>query len=245
MFRFARYALIAAANLIAWPAVQAAVPTAPTDVLQMSDPLFKSVEGFWSQQIAALGGRYRPTKLTWFTTPLNGVCGIRATVVGPFYCPTDESVYLDQKFLTSTLERARDDGGLAIGYVIAHEVAHHIQNITGTTGMVVQARSRTTPEMANRILTTMELQADCYAGLWARWASAHNAIRLPAEPSTTLDSVAAISRERQHHLTSGVEMLDPLTHGTADQRLRWFRRGLDSGRFDDCDTFGAQSKGDL
>lgn len=245
MFRFHRYAIIAAASLIPGVSTPSALSGSTADVAQLSQTLFNGIEAFWSQQIAALGGQYRPPKLTFFTEPLSGVCGIRATVVGPFYCPSNESVYLDRKFLETLRERARGDASLALGYVVAHEVAHHVQAIIGTTGIVAQARSRSTPEMANRILATMELQADCYAGLWARWAAANDTISLPANFAKPLDAAAAVGQERRRHLAPGVELLDPLTHGTAAQRLRWFKRGQDSGRFDDCDTFGAQSKGDL
>jgi predicted metalloprotease len=231
-YHLALFSLTATAGLAANAPGDPGVPPSSTSALEISEPLFRSVESFWVQQIAALGGRYRTTQITWFSAPLSEVCGIHAKVVGPFYCPGDESVYLDREFLQSLLQRGRKDGNLAIGYVIAHEVAHHIQNVIGTTAMVIQARSRSTPEMANRILLTLELQADCYAGLWARWAAANGT-------NEALVTAASTGHAHQLHLVAGEEMLDPLTHGSAEQRLKWFRRGFDSGRFDDCDTFSA------
>ena len=246
MFRFRRrYTLIAMASLLPAASGTAAVPSSAGVATQMSETLFRDIDTFWSQQIASLGGRYRSPKLAYLAQPMHGVCGVQATLTGPFYCPVNETVYLDPLFVQQVAERARDEKMLALGYVIAHEVAHHIQNLIGTTGVVNQARSRSTPELANRILTTMELQADCYAGLWARRAATVGTISLPTDTSKALDPVAAIGRERQLHLAAGQEMLDPLTHGIATQRLKWFRRGSDSGRFDDCDTFSANSNGDL
>jgi hypothetical protein len=142
----------------------------------MSEKLFHKVDEFCSQQVASLGGRYRPPKLTFFAEPISGVCDVQAALVGPFYCPVNETVYLDRQFLNILSERARNDLNLALGYVVAHEVAHHIQNVIGTTSMVDEARARSTPELAQRTFTAMELQADCYSGLWARWADTRGLI---------------------------------------------------------------------
>jgi predicted metalloprotease len=243
MSRFrCRYAIVAVASLVTAAYGRTALP-APTGAADTNELLFRNVESFWSQQIAALGGRYRSPKLVEFTQAQSHVCDVVAAVTGPFYCPIDETVYLDQSFLQRVASRGPDSGKLALGYLIAHEVAHHIQNVIGTTGMVVQARARSTPELAGRLLTTMELQADCYAGLWAHWAG--KAIISAADVSASMNAVAEISRERQQRLAAGQEMLDPFMHGNAAQRLKWFRQGLDSGSFNDCDTFGAQAKGDL
>jgi predicted metalloprotease len=226
--------------------VAASAGEAPAgDLTQMSTALFRDVQSFWSQQVASLGGRYRPTQLHFFGEPLSHPCGLKTVVRGPFYCPGDETVYLDQGFLQQLGQSSRQDANVAVGFVVAHEMAHHIQNVIGTTALVEQARARSTPELATRILTTLELQADCYAGLWARWSAAQGTIKVPDDISGLLDTVAAVSQQWQSHLTGGQQMLDPFTQGSAAQRLKWFRRGLDSGNFNDCDTFGAASAGSL
>lgn len=210
-----------------------------------SEKLFRSVEAFWSQEVASLGGRYRPPKLIFFARSLKNLCDVPAALRGPFYCPVSETVYLDRTFMQQLMQRSEDNADDALGYVVAHEVAHHVQNVLGTTTLVDQARSRSTAELAQRTLTTFELQADCYAGLWVRWAQASGTIKIPADVSATLDTVAGVSQDWQSHLGAGQEMLDPLTHGSAAQRLKWFRRGLESGGFNDCDTFGAEAAGNL
>jgi hypothetical protein len=212
----------------------------------MSAKLLSNVDGFWSQQIAALGGHYRPPNLVNFTTPArSGLCAVQAALSGPFYCPVDETVYLDQPFLQHLAKSAAGQARFALGYVVAHEVAHHVQNLLGTTALVDQARARSTPQLARRTLTTLELQADCYAGLWARWAHAHGTLQVPTDAAATLNRVAAFSHAWQSQLASGQEMLDPLDQGSAAQRLKWFQRGFDVGRFSDCDTFGAETAGNL
>lgn len=240
-----RCAAAITANLLLAAPGQNAVAVTPESAKQQSETLFGSVDQFWSQQVASLGGRYRPPKLAFFTKPVANVCEVQAPIAGPFYCPVNETVYLDQPFLLRLETLPENERQLAFGYVVAHEVAHHIQNVIGTTGMVEQARSRSTPELASRILLTMELQADCYAGLWARWAEPRGALRPPADPAATLNGVATIAQEWQRHLTAGQEMLDPLAHGSPGQRLTWFDRGRDTGGFGDCDTFGANAHGRL
>lgn len=207
--------------------------------------LFGNVGSFWSQEVTALGGRYRSPKLKLFSAPISHACGVQAVLSGPFYCPVDETVYLDQTFLHQLIQRDQEHANLALGFVMAHEVAHHIQNLIGTTSSVDQARAASTPELAQRTLITFELQADCYAGLWARWAGAHSTIKIPADVSGTLDVIAGTSQDWQSHLPVGQEMLDPLSQGTTAQRLKWFQRGLDSGNFNACDTFGAEAAGNL
>ncbi len=240
-----RYMLIAATALVPPMPGHSATPSADV-VVQLSQWLFNDVEKFWSQQVAALGGeRYRPATLAFFTRQLHGVCSTPGSLAGPFYCPVNETVYLDKAFLRQLQQHASSDQTLALDYVVAHEAAHHVQNLLGTTSLVDQSRSRSTPELANRTLMTMELQADCYAGLSLRSIEARIRVAGPLDVDATLGEVATISQTRRSHLAAGQQMLDPLTHGTAAQRAKWFRRGLDSGRFNDCDTFGAEAAGAL
>jgi len=210
-----------------------------------SRKLFGSVDAFWSQQVAALGGRYRPPNLVYFAAPLKNLCGVAAALSGPFYCPVNETVYLDRGFLQRLRARAGTDASAAVGFVLAHEVAHHLQNVIGTTTIVEQARSSSSAAVAQRTLTSFELQADCYAGLWLRWARNGGVIKGPVDLAAILATVAALSQEQQSHLRPGELWLDPLTQGEAAQRLRWLQRGSDSGDFNACDTFGAAAAGSL
>jgi uncharacterized protein len=223
----------------AWPAP----PPSANDVEVQQ--IFASINAFWSQQIAALGGRYRPPKLEWFAQPLKDGCGVPAALTGSFYCPNSESVYLDRPFMDRLLAAASGSPAAALDYVVAHEVAHHVQYLIGTTGMVNQARLRSSRDIAQRTLTTFELQADCYAGLWMRWAVAKGTVTSTADGSALLESVATVSQQWQAHLHTGEQMLDPLVHGSADQRRKWLQRGWNSGQFNDCDTFGAVAAGNL
>ena len=241
MSRFRCALLIAATSLLVKAPALSATPMEASSGALSSDQLFRNVESFWSQEVTALGGRYRPPKLKLFSTPISPGCSAQAALSGPFYCPVNETVYLDRTFLHELRQRDKEGADLAVGIVVAHEVAHHIQNIIGTTSSVDQARANSTPDLAQRTFTTFELQADCYAGLWARWAGANGTIKIPADISAPLDAIASTSQDWQSHLSAGQKMLDPLSEGSAAQRLKWFRRALDSGNFNDCDTFGAEA----
>jgi len=245
MRQFCPALLIAAVGLLPPITAYSASTIAPGNAAPSSETLFKNVESFWSQEVGVLGGRYRAPKLQLFSDPMRGACTVQASLSGPFYCTVTETVYLDQRFSQRLIQRDPQDGNLAVGFVVAHEVAHHIQNIIGTTSSVDQARASSTAELAQRTFITFELQADCYAGLWARWASAQDKIKIPADVSVTLEAIAATSQDWQSHLPVGQEMLDPLSQGTSAQRLKWFHRGLDSGEFNNCDTFGAEAAGNL
>jgi predicted metalloprotease len=240
--RFHRVLIALTASLSTALARSAAPPLA-TDL--EAERLLGSINAFWSQQIAALGGRYRPAKLEWLAQPLQDGCGVPAALTGSFYCPNSESVYLDRPFLDRLMAASAGSPAAALGYVVAHEVAHHVQYLIGTTGMVNQARLRSSRDIAQRTLMTFELQADCYAGLWMRWAVANGTLTSTADGSALLQSVAAVSQQWQAHLHTGEQMLDPLLHGSADQRRKWLQRGWNSGQFNDCDTFGAVAAGNL
>lgn len=206
--------------------------------------LFRNVESFWSQEIASLGGHYRAAGLELTNAPVHAACGTQATVSGPFYCTVNETVYLDLPFL-KLLARGSKDPEATLGFVVAHEVGHHIQNIIGTTASMQQSRARSAPELAQRLFTTFELQADCYAGLWMHWAVAQGSQRSPADAAGLLQSIARTSQAAQSHLGPGQEILDPLGQGSPQQRLEWFHHGMDSGQFNDCDTFAAEAAGRL
>jgi uncharacterized protein len=241
----ATLALLLAAVGICASAAPGVGATAGVGATPIGDSLFHDVDRFWTQQIASLGGRYRAPSLSYLSQPKAGLCSLKFAVAGSFYCPGDETVYLDSPFLRQLQQRARDQADLALGYLVAHEVAHHIQNMIGTTALVEQARARSNAEVAKRSLTAMELQADCYAGLWAHWARQQGALAGTPDVDAALAAVAAVAQDTQSNLTGTQQMIDLLTHGTAQQRSRWFRLGLDSGSFNNCDTFGAAAAGQL
>ncbi len=200
----------------------------------------RDVNGFWSQQFVARGDKYRKPDVTFFDQKVSNVCNLSSVLTGPFYCPISQRLYLDSSFMELLSKRGRSEENVLRGYVVAHEVAHHVQAIIGTTAMVEQARSTSTPELANRTLTRMELQADCYTGLWLRSAEKRGVIKLGSNLAEVLSDVESAGRERLAHLATGELMPDPLNQGSASQRLKWVRRGLDGGHFSDCDTFGTE-----
>jgi uncharacterized protein len=209
-------------------------------------PVLEETARFWTQQFAQLGGRYQVPALTLFSAPASGLCGQKGLLAGSFYCPADQHLYIDPSSLNAIGERARDDRAVATAFVMAHVVAHHVQYLIGTTAAVQQARSTSTPENANRTLVTMELQADCYAGLYLHAAVQHKVLVVaPTALSAALAAVAAESKLRAGAMAAGTVVPDPMDTGTAAQRLRWTQRGFESGNFEDCDTFGAAGKGEL
>lgn len=248
-----RYALPAIASLLpafaaaagAGAATEASTAAADDASMQAARTLFGSGETFWTQQLGAFGGHYRPGMLTFFSPPLHQVCGVAAPLAGPFYCPLTETVYLDQGFVQHLRTGAPGARDSALAYLLAHELAHHVQAMLGTTDLVDQARARSTAQMAARTLATFELQADCYAGLWLRWAVQHGSTPAPAGLPAVLEAVAATAQWQHAQLRAGEQMLDPMTQGTAAQRLKWLQQGLNGGDFNACDTFSAEAAGKL
>jgi predicted metalloprotease len=235
--------LLALSALAAASAFGAVPPPSDAGLLQR---VFDDTTTFWTQQFKQLGGHYQAPALTRYSIQVNGVCGQKQPLSGPFYCPADQHLYLDPGSLEAIGMRARADSALAEGFVIAHLVAHHVQYLIGTTALLQQARSSSTPDNANRMLITMELQADCYAGLWLHSAALHKLLAVqPGALAAALAAVSSESQARARALPAGTLVPDPMDTGTVAQRLRWTQRGLESGDFEACDTFGAAGKGEL
>lgn len=222
-----------------------AAPTSVDGIRAQSTTLLADADKFWSQEFISLHGKYQIPTPVLYTRQSSGACGSQAVLTGPFYCPSDQHLYLDQSFLQQLAQRAQNASELALAYVIGHEVGHHIQYLIGTTALVEDARARSTPAVSARTWTTAELQADCYAGLWVRAAVEDGTIASASAAPAALNATAAISEEREKHLTAGQTMADLFPESTAAQRLKWFRRGEDSGDFGSCDTFGAEAAGQL
>ena len=186
----------------------------------------------------ASGRRYDPPVLVLFEDSVQSGCGSASAATGPFYCPADQKVYLDLSFFRELDRRFGAPGDFAQAYVVAHEVGHHVQNLLGTNREVSQAQRQSSETGANALSVRMELQADCYAGVWGH----HAARKQMLEPGDVDEGLAAAAAIGDDRLTGGRVAPDSFTHGTSDQRARWLRQGLTSGDLNSCDTFGAGTR---
>jgi len=183
------------------------------------------------------GRRYEPPKLVLFTGAVRSACGMAGSAMGPFYCPLDRKVYIDLSFYDDMKRKLGAGGDFAQAYVIAHEVGHHVQNLLGIAEKVMRARQRLPKVEANRLSVRMELQADCLAGVWGH----DNRHLLEAgDLEEALNAAAAIGDDRLQRRSQGYVVPDAFTHGTSEQRVRWFRRGFETGDPRACDTFAAR-----
>ena len=184
-----------------------------------------------------LNRRYAPPKLVLFRGATPTACGTGQSAMGPFYCPGDSKVYIDLAFFDELKNRFKAPGDFAQAYVIAHEVGHHVQHLLGISDQVDNLRRRN-PSQANALSVRMELQADCFAGLWAQRANAARQI-LESGDVEALAAATAIGDDRLQKQSQGYVVPDTFTHGSSEQRVRWFKRGLEGGSLKQCDTFSA------
>lgn len=197
-------------------------------------------EDAWTELFAANNARYEPTRLDVFEGGVTTACGYASSAVGPFYCPGDRKVYIDLQFFRELETRFRAAGDFAQAYVIAHEVGHHIQTLTGVSAKVNAARQRGEEVKGDGgLLVRQELQADCYAGVWAHSAQRRFDILEPGDLEEALNAASAIGDDRLQQQAQGRVVPDAFSHGTSEQRVRWFRRGFEQGRVQACDTFAA------
>jgi predicted metalloprotease len=200
-----------------------------------------TTEDNWNEIFRRNGSQYREPTLVLFTGQVQSACGRAGASVGPFYCPGDEKVYIDLSFFQELSQRFRAPGDFAQGYVIAHEVGHHVQNLLGTSGKVDQLQRRARSEaQANDLSVRLELQADCYAGVWGFYAKQRNILD-PGDLEEALRAASAIGDDRLQRESQGYAVPDSFTHGSSDQRMRWFRAGFDSGDLRRCDTFSTRA----
>jgi len=203
-------------------------------------------EDVWSKKIAEMGGRYPPPKLVLFTGQVESACGMASAASGPFYCPGDQHVYIDLAFFDQLDKQFGAPGDFARAYVIAHEVGHHVQALLGATEAVQKVRERSTGEVANHAQVALELQADCYAGIWAKEANAMHVAKGQKpyidkqDIDDALNAAAAVGDDTLQRKFQGRVVPETFTHGSAQQRSTWFKRGFDSGQVQDCDTFNAK-----
>jgi predicted metalloprotease len=183
------------------------------------------------------GGTYRKAKLVLFHDVLEDAgCGVAQSAMGPFYCPADEKVYIDLGFYNELKNRFGASGDFAQAYVIAHEIGHHIQNLAGIERKM-RAAQRQNPGAANRLSVAMELQADCFAGMWGHSTAERNILE-KGDVESGLNAAAAIGDDRIQQMSTGHVSPEKFTHGSSEQRVEWFKRGLDNGQARSCDTFG-------
>ncbi len=193
-------------------------------------------EDTWTTLFSAANARYIPPTLVMYNDQVQSACGFNTAATGPFYCPGDQKVYLDLSFL-SELQRLGASGDFAVAYVIAHEVGHHIQHLLGTDRQVRQLQQRASQAQANQLSVMMELQADCYAGVWTHHTQRMHNILERGDIEEGLNAAAAVGDDRLQRMAGRPVQPEAFTHGTSEQRMQWFRTGLETGDTDQCNTF--------
>jgi uncharacterized protein len=203
--------------------------------------VLKSTEDVWSGIFRDLGRRYVEPKLVLYRDATRTECGVGQAAMGPFYCPADQRVYLDLSFFDEMARRFHAPGQFPQAYVVAHEIGHHVQNLLGISGKVEQMRERMSKRDANALSVRVELQADCFAGVWANRADETRGGKMidDQDVEQALAAASAIGDDRLQRQAQGRVVPDSFTHGTSAQRMRWFRVGLETGDPKKCDTFRA------
>jgi len=196
-------------------------------------------EDVWQEAFQKRGRTYQAPTLVLYSGAVESACGMAGSAVGPFYCPSDHKVYLDLSFFEDLRTRFGASGDFAQAYVIAHEVGHHVQTLLGISRKVNELQARVSPSERNKLSVRMELQADCLAGIWARQADESRQILEAGDIEEGLNAASAIGDDRIQRKTQGHVVPDAFTHGSAAQRVRWFKLGLESGNLQSCDTFNA------
>lgn len=210
----------------------------PDDTLaEMSSVVLADTEDTWSAIFASEGRQYSPPTLVLFDDAVRSACGTASAAVGPFYCPADRKLYLDLGFFDQLHRRFGAPGDFAQAYVIAHEVGHHVQNLAGISDEVHSRQQRGTRAEANELSVRLELQADCFAGVWGFHADRSHHLLEPGDLEEALRAAAAIGDDTLQRNAGGHVVPDSFTHGTSEQRVHWFKRGFETGDADACDTF--------
>ena len=232
-------------------AVQQQVPSAPSQPIdpakdpdaalksEMSKILHKT-ETTWTKIFSEMGSQYQKPKLHLYSGQTSTACGAGQAAMGPFYCPGDAKVYLDMAFFREMEQRFHAGGDFARAYVIAHEIGHHVQKLTGITDKTDAMRQQLSQKDYNKVSVRVELQADCFAGTWANHANKANPFLDPGDVDQALKAANAIGDDMLQKQSRGVVVPDSFTHGSSAQRVRWFKTGFETGSLKACDTFAAR-----
>lgn len=215
---------------------------APTDDMgRFVAAVLGGTEDVWGPMFQQAGSTYQKPRLVLFRGATPTACGTGQSAMGPFYCPGDQKVYIDLSFYDTLRSQLGAPGDFAQAYVIAHEVGHHVQNLLGITGKMDQMRGRVSQREYNAMSVKLELQADCFAGIWAHHNHKTGAILEPGDVEEALNAAAAIGDDALQRKSQGQIVPDSFTHGTSAQRQRWFNTGLQTGSVQACDTFSSKS----
>ena len=207
------------------------------EAAKFTSVVLATTEDTWAEIFTRLGRTYQPPRLVMFRGVTDTGCGTGQSVMGPFYCPTDSTVYIDLSFYDEMKHKLGADGDFAQGYVIAHEVGHHVQKLMGVESKVRQLQQSAAPKEVNHLSVLMELQADCFAGVWGHSMQQQGVLE-GGDLEEALNAAEAIGDDRLQQKSQGRIVPDSFTHGTSSQRYSWFKRGFDSGDPAQCNTFG-------
>lgn len=218
---------------------QAGKPPANDELAQFVSVVLADTEDTWHEIFNKNGKSYQEPKLVLFTGAVESACGYAQAAMGPFYCPMDQKVYIDLGFYRDLKERYKAPGDFAQAYVIAHEVGHHVQSLLGISEKVQTMQRRVGKAEANQLSVRLELQADCLAGIWAHHANRSRQVLETGDVEEALQAATSIGDDRLQQQAQGYVVPESFTHGSSEQRVRWFKTGFDNGSFGACNTFGA------
>jgi predicted metalloprotease len=211
---------------------------ADAEMVEFLDVILADTEDAWAKVFRPLGQPYAPPTLVLFDGAVQSACGFAEAAVGPFYCPGDRQVYLDLSFFRELAQRFQAPGDFAQAYVVAHEIGHHVQTLLGITRQVDEARRQMGEADSNAVSVMVELQADCFAGVWAHFADREQMLE-EGDVEEGLNAASAIGDDRLQRQSQGYVVPEAFTHGSSEQRMRWFMSGFEAGTIDACNTFEA------
>lgn len=216
-------------------------PAAENELADFVSVVLADTEDTWEALFRQGGQTYRKPKLVLFSGQTSSACGLGKAAMGPFYCPADQKVYIDLSFYKDLKERHQAPGDFAQAYVIAHEVGHHVQTLLGVSRKVYELRSRVSKVEGNQLSVRQELQADCFAGIWAHHANRTRQILEQGDIEEALNAASSIGDDRLQQQAGGRVTPESFTHGSSAQRVKWFKVGLQTGSLKDCDTFATRN----
>lgn len=221
------------------PTVKRQVPPEEEALVDFVSVVLADTEATWQQQFQTMGGAYKDPVLVLFSGSVSSACGLGQSAMGPFYCPADHKLYIDLTFYHDLKTRHQAPGDFAQAYVIAHEVGHHVQTLLGVSAKVHAAKQKLSQKEANLLSVRQELQADCFAGVWGHYANRDRNMLEEGDLEEALIAASAIGDDRLQKQSRGYVTPDSFTHGSSEQRMRWFKKGFNSGSVEACDTFNA------